>query len=288
VKTKIAIDNSRLLQRMKRYEEVTGKQVADSMRRGARLLAVNLAYNTPPFGDDPKALKLGERAVMNDILRFFLPVKKLSGLPEAKTNGLEGMAESLGNRQLGEAIKASIEQSVLPGRSKKRSEARAKGIADLRAILKNAGKWSSYDVTDKVDASAYRAARNSYGRFKGRGSTIVADTKGLVDFLKHKKGNVGLSKAAWAAAAIKVNATVKNALAGIPAWVKRHVEKAPCSVTDRSESALPIITLTSKIPWADKALRTSAYREALRITREKFYNSMGTELRHALKSQQAS
>ena len=73
-------------------------------------------------------------------------------------------------------------------------------------------------------------------------------------------------------------------MAGVPAWVKRHLNKAPSAVVDNADKSLPIITITSKIPWADKALRESDYREALRISREKFYRSMNTEIRAALKA----
>jgi hypothetical protein len=76
---------------------------------------------------------------------------------------------------------------------------------------------------------------------------------------------------------------VKNIWSGIPAWVKRHISKAPSAVSDRATAMLPQIKLTSKIPWADKVMSESDYREALRITREKFFSSMGTEIRAALK-----
>lgn len=47
---KVQIDNVQLLKKMKRLEEVTGKEVASSLRRGGRLLAVNLATTRPHLG----------------------------------------------------------------------------------------------------------------------------------------------------------------------------------------------------------------------------------------------
>jgi hypothetical protein len=43
--------------------------------------------------------------------------------------------------------------------------------------------------------------------------------------------------------------------------------------------------MTSKIPWADKALRPNDYKEAMRTGREKFYRAMGKEIRMALKKE---
>ena len=64
---------------MDRYAEVTGKTVASSLRRGARLLAVSLATSTPPFGRNQAAKKLGEQAIQNDIRRVYTPLTPMPG-----------------------------------------------------------------------------------------------------------------------------------------------------------------------------------------------------------------
>lgn len=108
----------------------------------------------------------------------------------------------------------------------------------------------------------------------------------LESYYKERVKMVGLSKAGWAACIAKMDLTesgVKNIWAGIPAWVKRHISKAPSSVADTAAAMLPKIKLTSKIPWADKVMSENDYREALRITREKFLTSMDKEIRATLK-----
>ncbi len=57
----------------------------------------------------------------------------------------------------------------------------------------------------------------------------------------------------------------------------------PHSVSDNATNDLPKITLVNRLPWADKALRAKDHAEAIRISRQKFYRSMGTEIRAALK-----
>lgn len=266
------IDTSRLLKRMKRYEEVTGKEIAGSLRRGARLMGVNLAYSVPPYGADPKAKKKGEIAVQNDIGRVYTPSNPISLKHSSKSLSFREQIEKFitKNQKLRLAILSAI---------------KASDPAKLKAILGNLPTFSKLSFDQSTDGSVHKKTRNTYGRVrKGwKGRNIVMDSKDLKSYITARQDLVGLTKAAWAACAQDVNADVKDALRGIPAWVKRHVSRVPHSVTDKSSGALPHITLTSKIPWADKALRPTDHKEAIRISREKFFKSMGYEIKAALK-----
>jgi hypothetical protein len=267
----VQIDNVQLLKKMKRLEEVTGKEVASSLRRGGRLLAVNLAYSAPPYGKDIAARKLGEKAVQNDILRVFTPATPIK---LKHPSSVVSFSDQVGkyvtrNPKLKEAILSAI---------------KASNQSKLSAILSAAGGFSKL-VVGRVDASLYKSTRNHYGRVrKGwQGRNIVMPSSELKDFISAKQDLVGLTKAAWASAAEKVNADVKDALSGLPAWVKRHVSNVPSAVMDKSDSMAPHITLTAKLPWQDKALRPTEHKEAIRISREKFVTSMDREIRFALK-----
>ena len=269
---KIQIDNSKLLARMKKYQEVTGKEISGSLRRGARLLAVNLAYSTPPYGKNADAKKLGEKAVQNDILRVYTPATPISTKYPTKQSSFKEQIQKFitKNQRLQKAILAAINSS---------------NGEKLKSVVGNLPSFSRLFFDSKVDTSIHAKTRNAYGRVrKGwKGSNIVMNSNDLQDYIKRKQDLVGLSKAAWAACAIDVQADVKDSLSGIPAWVKRHVSKVPHNVVDSSLALAPRITLTDKLPWADKALRESDHKEAIRISREKFYKSMGTEIRYALK-----
>ena len=269
--TKVQIDNVTLLKKMETLQNVTGKQVAATLRRGARLLAVNIATSTPPYGMNSKSLQLGERAVQNDVLKVMTPLYPIIlAYPTSE--------------------KSFIEQiSSLKSRSLVKAMSQAHSAESLQAIFNNAGQFSRLTANSNASAAqeVYHSARNSQGRVrKGwRSRNIITDPGSVATFIKAKQALVGMTKAAWASCAIKVNAPVKNAAAGIPAWVKRHLDAVPCAVNDSSESILPEIKLTSKIPWADKALGKGDYNEAVRITKEKFFNSMNREIRAALKAQ---
>jgi hypothetical protein len=272
-KIKVEIDTSKLLKRMKRYEEVTGKEVAASLRRGARLLAVNLAASTPPFGKDATARKLGERAVQNDIRRIYTPATPISTkYPTTQWSFQEQIQKFLTKSpKLQKAILAAV-KAADPER--------------LKGIVSGLPTFSKLTFDHGVDRSVHARTRNAYGRVrKGwKGRNVVMNSLDLQFYIQRKQDLVGLTKAAWAACALDVRADVKDALSGIPAWVKRHVGKVSHAVVDGSEKSLPIIKLTSKVPWADKALRSADHKEAIRISREKFYKSLGIEIRMALKS----
>jgi hypothetical protein len=160
----------------------------------------------------------------------------------------------------------------------------------LSVILGNAGKFKAYTLTDRPDPGLHKNFRDSYGRIRQRvrAKTLVTDTLALAHFITDRQKRVGMTKAAWAACAIAVKADVKSSLAGIPAWVKRHASKVPHSVTDKTDGAKPDIVLTSKLPWADKAVRGSEYNSAIRIAQEKFYRAMSKEIKEALKSSHAA
>lgn len=269
---KVQIDNKKLLERMKRYQEATGKEIRSTMRRGARLLAVNLAYSTPPYGKDVAARKLGEKAVQNDIQRVMRPMERMN-LP-FKTNV--------------EPFKKTVQRLVKDNKALRKDLLGAIKDLDLpkfASILRHVKGFSSLNVLYESSPELHRRTRNNAGRVRRgwKGRDIVFRPGSLEEYIKRKQAMVGFTKAAWASCAISVKADIADALSGIPTWVKRHASKVPHNVMDESMAMAPKITLTNKLPWADKALREADHKEAIRISREKFFNSMGTEIRAALK-----
>jgi hypothetical protein len=277
VKTKVEIDNRQLLARMKRLEEVTGKQVTMTMRRSARLLAVSLAYSTPPYGANIDARKKGERAVQKDILKVMRPMENIRLPFPSKV----------------ESFKATVQRIVTNNKSLRKDLLKAirdYDIARISGIIQHVPGFSQLNVIGLPDADLHQKTRNAYGRVSRgwKGRDIVFKSAYLKEYIEKKQQLVGLSKAPWAACALSINADVKNALSGIPAWVSRHLSKVPHNVLDASNALAPKITLTSKLPWADKVLNESKHKEAVRISREKFFNSMDREIRKALKEQTAA
>ena len=291
---KVEIDNQKLAEKMRVYQEVTGKQVAETMRRGARLLAVNLAYSTPPYGKKPGSLKMGEIAVQNDILRAYMPAAPIQTKHPRDKQSLRDVVRRVIVRdfKLRDAILSAIDMANRISNKRKpqkriTKKTRAMGLTELKALLANTEGFNTLKVDETVDKSIHKRTRNDYGRVRKNWQTrtVVYRSKDLEKYIKEKQKLVGMSKAAWAAAAIQVKANVKDALSGVPAWVKRHIANVPAAVIDRADASSPDIKLVSKLPWADKALREKDHKEAIRISRQKFFNSMKKEIREAIKAQ---
>lgn len=269
---KIQIDNAKLMKRMARYQEVTGKQVAATMRRGARLLAVNLATSTPPYGKNPAARKQGEAAIGKDLLRIFYVMH-----PENIQKFLDfyGKKNTFKSGHKGAAALGDVTHQVL-------SSQEMKGWHKSHR-LSGSGRTRNIKLKDGLNVRTTTGIR--FRDLPGLDVGIVSQPQ-FSNYVKYVQTRVGLTKAAWAASAMKVNADVKDALSGIPAWVKRHVDKVPAAVIDKADASSPDIKLVSKLPWADKALRKKDHLEAIRISRQKFYHSMQKEIRACIKAEQ--
>jgi hypothetical protein len=259
---------------MHRYEQVTGKQVAMTMRRGARLLAVNMAMSTQPYGKGLDAKKQGEAAIGKDLLRIFYVMHPAN---IQKFLDFYGKKNTFKFGHQGAAAIGDVTHQVL-------SSSEMRGWHQSHR-LPGSGRTRNIKLKDGLNVRTTTGIR--FRDLAGLDVGVVSQPQ-FENYVKLMQLRVGMTKAAWAAAALQVNADVKDALSGIPAWVKRHVSKVPSAVIDNAESLSPTITLTNKLPWADMALRGPDKEEAIRISRQKFYLSMGREIREALKREQAA
>ena len=169
LKPKIVIDDAKLQKRMQKYQDITGKQIAATMRRGARLLAVNLAYSTPPYGKTPDSLKLGEIAVQNDILRAYMPAAPIKTKHPRDKESLRQIVKRVIVRdyKLRDAIISAIDMANrIKNRRKPQnritSKSRALGLSDLRVLLGQAEGFKKLMVDQGVDRSIHSRIRNSY------------------------------------------------------------------------------------------------------------------------------
>jgi hypothetical protein len=261
---KVQLDNMKLLKRMEILQQVTGKQVSATLKRVGRLLAVNLAHNTPPYGKNTSSKLLGERALMRDLMRLFyvMTPERIRGIMD-----FQGRSATMKYGHKGAEPLGNITEKIL--------------------LKSEMHKWHQDRRTKNGRVSKARHGVTTGHRIKDLKNLDkgIVTEKQLRAYYRERMQFVGLSKAAWASCITKINADVKNPFAGIPAWVKRHISKVASDVVDNTEGTLPIIKITSKIPWAHQVMSEGDYREALRITREKFYNSMGREIKAALKAE---
>ena len=233
-----------------RWQKHTGKSFPEVIRKQARLIAVNLAHNTQPYGFDARALQLGQRATASDIARVYVPVTKIYA-SIAKTN--EDAAKGF--------IKA----------------VRTGNIVHAREIMGAFGLSGISDVPfGKFDPAIHNHLRlqNRRGRISKRlkPRLIVTDPPALSKYQKAMARRVGFGKSGWATCADKVGGS-----RGIPLWAKR--QRAPATVQDLTgDFNNPRIVMTSQVKFIDVILPDGMRRDAL----DKQAGKMETEIRIAL------
>lgn len=227
-----------------------GKSIQETLRKQARLICVNLAYNTQPYGLDDAALKVGQRATARDISRVYLSMTRIFNVIQARSES---------------AAKGFI-KSVKTG-----------NLTHAREIMTafGLGEFSSVPI-GPFDASIHNDLRlkNRRGRIPKnlKPRLIVTDPRALTAYQKKMAKRVGYGKSGWATCADQLGGS-----RGIPLWAKRH--RAPATVQDFSGSGdNPRIVMTSQVKYIDTILPENMRTDAL----EKQRTKMQKEIRLAL------
>lgn len=236
------------------YATVREKTMPEALRINARLLCVELARRTQPFGKDDASKKAGESAVARDLLGG----KKRYGIFAPLTDFMQQNAEanSTGTIRLfakkDGTVYGTDQAHFLNGAS----------ASTLRGIHKKSfsnGRMSSAGTSDRRT-----------GRWVFINKYFVPGEV-LNDYLALVKAKVGLAKSGWAACAKKIQSTTKgSATRGIPRWVTRHLgDYAFGIVQDNADNAdNPSITLTNTAKHADATCRESERDVAVVIVKQ--------------------
>lgn len=289
----VQLSSSELVKKMALFEKLTGSSIQDSLRRQARLLAVDLCRRTPPYGLDDESKKLGERAIQNDILRVYKQVHEIQTKHPTALHSFRNIVDKnvVQDERLRKAMLAAIDHEATHGSSnRKQRPSKSKGLTELQAILKKTPGFNKLHADENVDPSLHARARNARGRVrKGwKTRTLVYNSGDLQSYLAKKQDLVGLTKAAWAKAALMIQAPVGDALREIPSFITRHMGRAGAKTQDDSGASHPKIMLGNEIPWASSALRASTYASAVRASRKRFVRSLDIAINAIVKKQNST
>lgn len=245
------------------------KGLAHGLRREARLVAVNLAFQTQPFGGS-KAMtaggssgkEQGEGAVARDI-RAIIKVPS--------------------------DLHAEIErQSVTAARAfsffmKNRRHAEAEALLNRL----NIGAYNAIKV-GPMDGKVHENARRPIPQrprlsHRPKPLLVTSDVNELRAYVKEVQKKVGIAKAGWAACAQQLGglggrmAAFGGQQQAIPAWVKRHVgARASGSVADQADRTFNArVVMFNHVPWVSKCLTETEAQRALDIQREKMLLRLG-------------
>lgn len=226
------------------------KSIREVIRAQARLLAVELARRTQPFGDGPDAQEQGRKATRRDIRRVF------KGPDDMRARFQGSLPGTLG---------ASILRYIESG-----------SITRLREVLASLSR--PINVTSTLDPNFHQKQRNSRGRIpKGRRMIYVADQSAIDEYIVAEEKLVGKAKGGWAAAARALGGA-----RGIPSWVSR--QKSAGGITNRLDSkTAPAVVLRNSVSYASVAISTPEIANAFTVQRNKMQAALNKSLAYEAK-----
>ncbi len=256
---------------MKDYATIREKTIPEAVHLNARLLCVEFARRTQPFGNDQK---VGEKAIARDLLGG----KKRYGLFAPLTGFMAANAEeySTGNVRLfvkkDGTVYGTDKAHFLTGASD----------STMRQIHKSAFQ------NGKISSAGSRS--RDIGRWKFIDKYFVPGGT-LDEYVKSQQAKSGLAKSGWAACANQLKKVIPGSMTrGIPKWVTRHLSDYNLgNVEDRTGNLFsPTVVLTNKCKYADKVLRESEQLQGQSIVGAKMKRQMETILKkRQLKLQEA-
>jgi len=233
---------------MKKYQEITGKEIGQLVNNAARLCAIECLKLTAP-----KDKQAGEKQVASDIRNLFTIVNPTWWKEITKGTAFASGGAAIHNRS--GIVWATDTQTQ---------------VSDISA----AKDW-------------HKSHKNAKGRTTRLGLLERALVKQATyrKYLKETIAKVGIAKAGWAIVAEACNADVREPLKGIPAWVKRNMPKASgrVSALTQKEGFGFSISITNSVGYARATLDAGGESFAVNLAKKKMISMMN----HAIKFEKA-
>ena len=224
---------------LRKFWAYSNKSVEEITRAQARLLAVELARQTQPFGDDTSAQQRGQRRVEGDISKVFISQDKLNAW------GLANYRRAGG--RLFDWFTRALEKGNL--------------VDAKTALDRMLGK--TLPVVAEVDPQFHQSQRNSRGRIGRKPKReVVAKSESVARYIESKKKLVGYGKSGWAQAARDLGGT-----RGIPGWVSKN--RGPGYGQDNTRGPDKNVVLANDVPYASDIITDAQLNAAFRIQGEK-------------------
>lgn len=245
MKGQVQIETRKFETALRQLAAATGKSFRQVVDQNARLIAVNLAFQTQPFGNSIASRKQGEAAVMRDIGKVYRPANKvfdeLKGQSEQQA---KGFYKAIKNGEY------ALAQDIL----------RRSGIRDRNAEV------------GEFDAQWHRKSKNRRGRVsRNRTALITPDNRDAKAYTKEVQRRVGYAKSGWIAAGEQI-----GKLSRVPKWMRKGASNG--SASKRGGEANPSVVLNNLVAYVSDVLPPAQIAEALRIQREK----MEAHIRHVV------
>lgn len=219
------------------YSQVLNKTIPDCVALNARLLCVELARRTQPFGTKSES---GIGRVEKDIVKIIKTNEKLDEMVAIVST------EKIRNRL----------QNLL----------KAKRYDVLKTILERIGflnKWGGLEVTSNFQ-EVHKANRNARtGRTRNKGDKLYIAEGNLPAYIEDVTKRVGIAKSGWARCAEELPPVIGGSMTrGIPEWVASQTKGGGQVKNNLADTENPRVLMTNTVPWIDRICPASEQLKA--------------------------
>lgn len=264
---RISVDDRAFSDSLRRYALAMKMSFAEAILRQARLVAVNLAHQTQPFGLGQNTKQKAEKTVGVEIGRVYKDV----GTVAKDLGGAGRVSNQVPRVKSPLQAEAAFVRLVRSGHMAKAQ----KLLNDLNIHPFFSTEVAKFDRGSRHQAERFGARRkvpkNTFPKLAVTNFNLI---RGYINKIKQR---VGTAKAGWASCAQQL-----GGMRGLPAWITRHASQAQLgSVYDATNASgnQQYVIMTNRVPWIDKCLNAGQIQRALDIQRGK----MVTAIRIALK-----
>jgi len=248
------------------YAEIRNVTIPDAVHLNARLLCVELARRTQPFGDKASSKLSGEKAITRDLIGR-------GGSGKVRAGIFASLPSKIVEYEKSENVRLFVTKNGdVYGTDKFHIRPNA-SLSEMRGFHKTQfanGKMSSAGGKTK-----------DVGRWKFIDKMFVPKQT-LEEYTKLVKDKVGISKAGWASCALKLKKIIAGQQTrGIPSWVVRQTKDYNnadvIDITNDLEN--PRVSMTNKIPWASIVCPPIEVVQAQMVVGQKMKNQMAQILK---------
>lgn len=245
------------------YARIREQTIPDAVVANARLLCVELARRTQPFGADDVSKKTGEGRIKNDIGKIIkYPVDVLAMISKIENERIRKRLRTLYQNQRWDVI-ARIFSNV--------------------GYLKKWGGFENIEGMEQIQAVHQKNRNQRTGRTFNRADKLyITSSNDLDKHIKAVQLRVGMSKAGWAECARQLRRVTKGSpTRGMASYVVKQQGRG--SVTDHSyDLTNPRVILTNETPWADNICPPAEQERAKSIVVQRMINQMRNILKKRL------
>lgn len=279
--TFMQIDDREFKAALLRFYASQKKSWPEVIKSQARLICVNLAFQTAPYGKDKSVRDKSQRTVKGEIGRVYKEVGTIAF--DVKNSGKTFSTSDWKQRGIGRAT------GEITTSSKAATSAQA-AAAFVR--LMRAGQYDkASELLKSLNLHPFQYARvgrfdggleHKKARFGGRqkvpknqlprlGATNFNNIRSYINKIKER---VGIAKGGWAACAARL-----GGFRDIPAWVYNQAKQRSLGgVEDFTAGKNPHVIMTNSVPWIDKCLSQGQMQKAIDIQKQKMIDAIGQSM----------